>query len=157
MSMPGMSRFNIVSLVARLCLPLSADRHPGDLFLQRLEAGHRLGRLLHQVVRGAAARTGPCSMPPGSRLRVGVFSATVATVLGTLAAIALVALRALLAGALLFTGMVYAPLVMPEVITGLSLLLLFVAIGLDRGFWTVTLAHITSRCASSPSSCSRGS
>ncbi len=39
--------------------------------------------------------------------------------------------------------MVYAPLVMPEVITGLSLLLLFVAIGLDRGFWTITLAHIT--------------
>ena len=39
--------------------------------------------------------------------------------------------------------MVYAPLVMPEVITGLSLLLLFVAIGLDRGFWTVTLAHTT--------------
>ena len=39
--------------------------------------------------------------------------------------------------------MVYAPLVMPEVITGLSLLLLFVAIDLDRGFWTVTLAHTT--------------
>ncbi len=39
--------------------------------------------------------------------------------------------------------MVFAPLVMPEVITGLSLLLLFVAIGLDRGFFTVTLAHIT--------------
>ena len=32
---------------------------------------------------------------------------------------------------------------MPEVITGLSLLLLFVALGLDRGFWTITLAHIT--------------
>ena len=32
---------------------------------------------------------------------------------------------------------------MPEVITGLSLLLLFVAVGFDRGFWTVTLAHIT--------------
>jgi putrescine transport system permease protein len=32
---------------------------------------------------------------------------------------------------------------MPEVITGLSLLLLFVAIGLDRGFWTITLAHTT--------------
>ena len=44
---------------------------------------------------------------------------------------------------MLFSGMVFAPLVMPEVITGLSLLLLFVAIGLDRGFWTVTLAHIT--------------
>ncbi|TIW50537.1 MAG: ABC transporter permease subunit, partial [Mesorhizobium sp.] len=38
---------------------------------------------------------------------------------------------------------VFAPLVMPEVITGLSLLLLFVAVGLDRGFLTVTLAHIT--------------
>jgi putrescine transport system permease protein len=44
---------------------------------------------------------------------------------------------------MLFSGMVYAPLVMPEVITGLSLLLLFVAIGLDRGFWTITLAHTT--------------
>ena len=39
--------------------------------------------------------------------------------------------------------MVYAPLVMPEVITGLSLLLLFVAINFDRGFWTVVIAHIT--------------
>ena len=39
--------------------------------------------------------------------------------------------------------MIYAPLVMPEVITGLSMLLLFVAIGFDRGFWTLTLAHIT--------------
>ena len=39
--------------------------------------------------------------------------------------------------------MVYAPLVMPDVIMGLSLLLLFVAIGFDRGFWTVTLAHTT--------------
>jgi len=32
---------------------------------------------------------------------------------------------------------------MPDVITGLSLLLLFVSINFDRGFWTVTLAHIT--------------
>jgi len=46
-------------------------------------------------------------------------------------------------GRLLFSGMVYAPLVMPEVITGLSLLLLFVASGVDRGFWTVTAAHTT--------------
>ncbi len=37
-------------------------------------------------------------------------------------------------GRVLFSGMVFAPLVMPEVITGLSLLLLFVAVGLDRGF-----------------------
>ncbi|RCS24644.1 ABC transporter permease subunit [Phyllobacterium salinisoli] len=74
--------------------------------------------------------------------RVGVLSASVATVLGTLAALALTRYTRF-RGRLLFSGMVYAPLVMPEVITGLSLLLLFVAINFDRGFWTVTLAHIT--------------
>ncbi|WP_293854972.1 ABC transporter permease [uncultured Alsobacter sp.] len=75
-------------------------------------------------------------------LRVGLVSATVATVMGTLAAIALVRFGRF-AGRMMLTGMVYAPLVMPEVITGLSLLLLFVALDLDRGFWTVTIAHIT--------------
>ena len=39
--------------------------------------------------------------------------------------------------------MIYAPLVMPEVITGLSLLLLFISIGLDRGVFTIVLAHTT--------------
>jgi putrescine transport system permease protein len=75
-------------------------------------------------------------------LRVAFVSATIATVLGTLAAVALVRVGRF-PGRTLFAGMIYAPLVMPEVITGLSLLLLFVAIGLDRGFWTVTLAHIS--------------
>ncbi len=75
-------------------------------------------------------------------LRVALLSASIATVLGTLAAIALVR-HGRFAGRTLFSGMVYAPLVMPEVITGLSLLLLFVAINFDRGFWTVTIAHIT--------------
>jgi putrescine transport system permease protein len=75
-------------------------------------------------------------------LRVGLIAATVATVLGTLAAIALTRYTRF-RGRVLFTGMVYAPLVMPEVITGLSLLLFFVAVGLDRGFVTVTLAHIS--------------
>lgn len=75
-------------------------------------------------------------------IRVGVLSATVATVLGTLAAITLVRLGRF-RGQTLFSGMIFAPLVMPEVIIGLSLLLLFVAMGLDRGFWTITLAHIT--------------
>lgn len=75
-------------------------------------------------------------------LRVGLMSATIATVLGTLAALTLVRYTRF-RGRTMFTGMVYAPLVMPEVITGLSLLLFFVSIGFDRGFWTVTLAHIT--------------
>ena len=59
-------------------------------------------------------------------IRVGLISATVATVLGTLAALALVRYTRF-RGRMLFSGMVFAPLVMPEVITGLSLLLLFVA------------------------------
>lgn len=75
-------------------------------------------------------------------LRVAVLSASVATVLGTLAAIAL-ARGGRFRGHLLFSGMIYAPLVMPEVITGLSLLLLFVAVEIERGFWTVVLAHTT--------------
>ncbi|MGO6716449.1 ABC transporter permease [Rhizobium ruizarguesonis] len=75
-------------------------------------------------------------------LRVGLLSATLATILGTMAALTLVRYIRF-RGRMLFSGMVYAPLVMPEVITGLSLLLLFVAIGLDRGFWTITLAHTT--------------
>jgi putrescine transport system permease protein len=75
-------------------------------------------------------------------LRVGVISATAATVLGTLAAAALVR-AGRFRGRALFLGMIYAPLVMPEVILGLSLLLLFVSLGLPRGLWTVTVSHAT--------------
>jgi putrescine transport system permease protein len=75
-------------------------------------------------------------------LRIALLSATAATVLGTLAAVALVRMGRF-RGRLLFAAMVYAPLVMPEVIIGLSLLLLFVAAGVDRGFWTVAVAHTT--------------
>jgi putrescine transport system permease protein len=74
--------------------------------------------------------------------RVAFLSASVATVLGTLAALALTR-AARFRGRLLFSAMIYAPLVMPEVITGLSLLLLFVAIAIDRGFWTIVIAHTT--------------
>ena len=75
-------------------------------------------------------------------LRVAVLSASFATVLGTLAAVALTRMGRF-RGRLLFSGMVYAPLVIPEVITGLSLLLLFVALNADRGFWTIVIAHTT--------------
>ena len=75
-------------------------------------------------------------------VRVAALSATAATIIGTLAAVALVRLGSF-RGRLLFSGMVYAPLVMPEVITGLALLLLFVALNVDRGFWTITIAHTT--------------
>ena len=73
---------------------------------------------------------------------VALTTACLATVLGTLAAVALTRAHRL-PGRTLFTAMTYAPLVMPEVITGLSMLLLFVAVGFNRGFWTITIAHTT--------------
>ena len=75
-------------------------------------------------------------------LKVAVLSSTFATVLGTMAAYVLVR-GGRFFGRTLFSGMIYAPLVMPEVITGLSLLLLFIGIGLDRGVITIVLAHTT--------------
>src|SRR6201990_364115 len=73
---------------------------------------------------------------------VAASSATIATILGTLAAVSLSRGESF-RGRMLFSAMLYAPLVMPEVITGLSLLLLFVALKAERGFWTVTIAHTT--------------
>ncbi len=81
-------------------------------------------------------------------LRIATLNATVAVVLGTIAGFVLARFRRF-RGRTLFTGMVMAPLVMPEVITGLSLLLLFVAMEAaigwpaGRGFMTITIAHIT--------------
>jgi putrescine transport system permease protein len=61
-------------------------------------------------------------------LKIASISACFATILGTLAGIALVRFGRF-KGHTLFSGMITAPLVMPEVITGLSLLLLFIALG----------------------------
>ncbi|MFZ1772849.1 MAG: ABC transporter permease subunit [Rhizobiaceae bacterium] len=135
------SRFNIVSIVlgfSFLYLPilLLVIFSFNESKLVTVWGGFSTkwyGSLLHnQAIVDAAWVT----------IRVALLSATAATILGTLAAIALTRFTRF-RGRLLFSGMVFAPLVMPEVITGLSLLLLFVAIGLDRGFLTVLLAHIT--------------
>lgn len=75
-------------------------------------------------------------------LKLAFAASTIAAVLGTFAGLAL-ARFGRFRGRTLFSGMIYAPLLMPEVITGLSLLLMFVAIGLDRGFVTLTIAHVT--------------
>jgi putrescine transport system permease protein len=75
-------------------------------------------------------------------LRVGLVSALLSTLLGTCAAVAL-ARFGRFRGRLLFASMIYAPLVMPEVIIGLALLLMFVALGIPRGFWTIVCAHAT--------------
>jgi putrescine transport system permease protein len=95
------------------------------------------GELLHnrQILNAAALS-----------LEIGVVASTGAVILGTLAAIALVRYRAF-RGRLLLTGMVNAPLVMPEVITGITQLLLFVSMlqffgWPHRGFTTIVIAHV---------------
>ena len=81
-------------------------------------------------------------------LQIALISATIATILGTMAGIALARFTRF-RGRLVFTGLVTAPLVMPEVITGISSLMLFILMAEwigwpgQRGFTTITLAHIT--------------
>jgi putrescine transport system permease protein len=75
-------------------------------------------------------------------IKVALLSSTFATIFGTIAGLVL-AKFGRFRGRTLFSGMIYAPMVMPEVITGLSLLLMFVALSVDRGIATITIAHIT--------------
>lgn len=75
-------------------------------------------------------------------LRVAAVTATLATVLGTMAAYALIR-GGKFYGRTLFAGMTYAPLVMPDVILGLSLLLLFKTMFSQMGMTTIILAHTT--------------
>jgi putrescine transport system permease protein len=74
--------------------------------------------------------------------KLAVVSATAATFLGVMAALTLVRGRAM-PGHRLFGFMVLAPIIIPEMVIGLAFLLLFVAIGLPRGFFTLFLAHTT--------------
>jgi putrescine transport system permease protein len=81
-------------------------------------------------------------------LKVAVINATGASILGTLAGVSLSRFGKF-RGRMLFNAMTTAPLVMPEVITGLSLLLTFVAMEqvfgwpAGRGMTTITIAHMT--------------
>src|SRR5689334_23883821 len=137
----GASLFNVISVtlgLAFLYLPITI------LVIYSFYASHLV------PVRGGSSQTWylvllhdySVHQDAWISLRVAALSASAATVLGTLAAIALTRLGRF-HGRLLFSGMVYAPLVMPEVITGLSLLLLFVALGIDRGCWPIVIAHTT--------------
>jgi putrescine transport system permease protein len=97
------------------------------------------GRLLHDPAVLHAALLS---------LEVAFMAASIAVVLGTLAAAALVRVRRF-PGRALLVGMVHAPLVVPEIITGITLLLLFVSLlqvigwPAHRGFVTLVLAHST--------------
>ncbi len=79
-------------------------------------------------------------------LKIGMLVSTAAVIFGTLAAIALVRFKVFY-GRFLLTGMVNAPLVMPEIITGITQLLLFVSMlhllgWPHRGFVTIVIAHV---------------
>ncbi|MFO5612550.1 putrescine ABC transporter permease PotI, partial [Klebsiella pneumoniae] len=84
----------------------------------------------------------------GLSLTIAACAATAAAILGTIAAVVMVRFGRF-RGSNGFAFMITAPLVMPDVITGLSLLLLFVALGhaigwpSDRGMLTIWLAHVT--------------
>ncbi|AJI94989.1 binding--dependent transport system inner membrane component family protein [Yersinia ruckeri] len=84
----------------------------------------------------------------GLSLTIAAASATMAVILGTIAAVVMVRFGRF-RGSTGFAFMLTAPLVMPDVITGLSLLLLFVALGhaigwpAERGMLTIWLAHVT--------------
>jgi putrescine transport system permease protein len=139
--MRKVSWFNVVSValgLAFLYLPIVI------LVIYSFNASRLVGLWGGWSTRWYAALVGDQDMLDSARisLSIAAVSATAATVLGTLGAIALVR-GGRFRTRMLFSGMVYAPLVMPEVITGLSLLLLFVALDVDRGFWTITIAHTT--------------
>ena len=84
----------------------------------------------------------------GLSLTIAALAATMASVLGTIAALVMVRFGRF-RGSNGFAFMITAPLVMPDVITGLALLLLFVALAhaigwpADRGMLTIWLAHVT--------------
>lgn len=81
-------------------------------------------------------------------LKVALYTATAAVILGTVAALVITRFRHF-RGKTLFSSLMTAPLVMPEVITGVSILMMFVAIGqmlgdpIERGVSTIWIAHVT--------------
>ena len=145
--MPGRARFAFTVLAfgyAFLYLPIAlVDR----LLVQRIAPGHGVGGLLDQMVERACSPTRRCCSAAWLSLRIALVSATVAAVIGLAAGYALARVPRFF-GRTLFGSLVIAPMVMPEVVMGISMLLLFVGsdqlVGWpDRGFLTITIAHIT--------------
>jgi len=74
-------------------------------------------------------------------LLIAVISSFSATVLGTMAAIGIYAMKPKVKS--FMVNMTYLPVTYPEIVIGVSLLALFVGIGLPLGFWSIVLSHIT--------------
>ena len=131
----------------RPCLSLRASDLADRLLLQQIASRHLWGGFSTEWYFKLFENTQIMDAALLS-IRIAALSATAATILGTMAGFAL-ARVVRFPGRTMFSGLISAPLVMPEVITGLSLLFLFImmeqAIGWPkgRGATTVTLAHIT--------------
>jgi spermidine/putrescine transport system permease protein len=74
-------------------------------------------------------------------LRIAGLATVVSCVIGTTAALALHRWKSKLQS--IHYGLVYTPLIMPDILIGISLLMLFVACHVECGFWTILIAHVT--------------
>jgi len=74
-------------------------------------------------------------------ISIAVISAVAATFIGTLAVIGMDSYRSKMRNAVL--NVTYIPMVNADIVTGISLLLLFIFFNIPRGYWTMALAHIT--------------
>ena len=74
-------------------------------------------------------------------LSVALISALIATVIGTVTCVALMGLKSKSRAVIM--GITNIPMINADIVTGISLMLLFQVIGFKRGFWTVLISHIT--------------
>ena len=72
---------------------------------------------------------------------LAVVSSIVATIFGTLAAISIYKMRSL--AALIVTNITYVPILNPDIVTGISLMLMFIFIKFPLGFFSLLISHIT--------------
>ena len=143
----------------RLRLSLPADRAGDGLLVQRVADGHGVGGLLDQMVERLFANQAMLD-GRGCRSASASVSATAAAVIGLAAGYVLARVPSFL-GRTLFGGLVIAPMVMPEVVMGISMLLLFVGASAVGGPGAASYhrrrPHHLLASPSSPSWCRRGS
>jgi len=120
-------------------LHLRAHIDPDDLLVQHHEVEYPMGRFHNTVVRVLFSDQ-QVILATRNTLIIAVVSTVVATILGTMAALALHRYR--FPGYNASETMMYIPIVIPEVIMGISMLVLFVMLNFTLGLATITLAHI---------------
>lgn len=96
-------------------------------------------KLYESLFSGGVGRS--IKLAINNTLSIGLLSAAISTILGTLAAVGIHNLRGRARKAITFLNGV--PMLNPDIITGISLFILFVAIGVSQGYTTVLLAHVS--------------